>query len=71
VNYQCPPAVDDTYAYFADDTTMYRVKKTGGTAQVLGAANNAYKIVVTKDALYWSNTGDSSTANGSIMKLAL
>jgi VCBS repeat-containing protein len=71
VNFMCPPAVDDTYVYFANDTKMYRVKKTGGTEQALGSVKNAYKIVVTKDALYWSNTGDDNTANGSIMKLAL
>jgi hypothetical protein len=67
----CPPAVDDTYVYFADTSKIYRVKKTGGTAQSLGSVDNPYKIVVTNNALYWSNTGDDSTANGSIMKLAL
>lgn len=67
----CPPAVDDTYVYFTDASKIYRVKKTGGTPQALGSVANPYKIVVTKDALYWSNTGDDTTANGSIMKLAL
>jgi hypothetical protein len=66
-----PLALDGSYAYYADDSNLYRVRKTGGTPQPLSnKVSNVFAIVVTDDAVYWSNTG-TATANGSVMKLAL
>ena len=66
-----PLVADATYLYYADASNLYRVPKAGGTPQPLSnQVNSVFAIVVTKNAVYWSNTGDAA-ANGSIMKLAL
>jgi hypothetical protein len=66
-----PVAMDATYIYYSDGTNLSRVPKAGGKPQALSnQVDGMFAIVVTKDAVYWSNTG-SGTANGTIMKLAL
>ena len=66
-----PLVLDATYVYYTDDSNLFRVPKAGGTPQPLSNQVDAvFAIVVTKEAVYWSNTG-SATADGSVMKLAL
>lgn len=66
-----PLAMDATYIYYSDGTNLSRVPKAGGNSQPLSnKVSSVFAIVVTKDAVYWSNTG-VDTADGSVMKLAL
>jgi hypothetical protein len=66
-----PVVMDSTYIYYSDGKNLSRMPKAGGKPQALSnLVNNVFAIVVTKDAVYWSNTSNSAMS-GSIMKLAL
>lgn len=60
-------AVDDTYVYWLDSTTVgtvMRAPKTGGSATVIARDTQPVAIAVDSNAVYWSDQG------GNIMKLA-
>jgi hypothetical protein len=67
-------ATDANFLYFATDTALYKVAKSGGTPVTLSTSvNRVTRLFVTSNAIYWANGGSRGTGEktGSIMKLAL